>query len=517
MCCVAIVVAMLSTRWGVATSSDSARYVRTARHILGTEAIVESDEPKHEQAHYPPFYPTMLAAAGMMTGRDPLAAARWLHVVIFAGNTLLTGLLAWRLSGRAWTAALAAGIVALSPVTVFMHAWLLSEALFILLSLVCLLLLSMHLERPRRALLIASAIAASLGMLTRYAGAATAPAAVAALFLLSHQPLRRRVIDAIVFCAVMFVLPGVWFLRNLHVGGSATNRTIAFHPISLEHLKDGVASVASWVLPFGIDRPRVSANTHPIIAALAVILFIAIFVGAIWMARRRRDRLGVGAGLLALFSVSFIALLAISISLVDFHTPADTRVLSPVFVAWVVLATCTLAWAAERVRKPARCIMIALVVIYAAICVWPSVETIRTLRRDGGGFAHAMWRKSPVIEAVRQLPPDLQIFTNAPGVVYLLTGRQMLLTVPSEISASSRLPNPEYPALMEKISAELSARRGVLVYLRKYGARRAYYPREDELQRRLGLHMLENRSDGAIYDLLAPPPTTTRAATAPAR
>src|SRR5687767_12342702 len=58
---VAFTVALLATRWGIATSSDSARYIRSARHVLGREVRVEQDVPadaKAEQAHYPPMYST---------------------------------------------------------------------------------------------------------------------------------------------------------------------------------------------------------------------------------------------------------------------------------------------------------------------------------------------------------------------------------------------------------------------------------------------------------------------------
>ncbi|MEO6434406.1 MAG: glycosyltransferase family 39 protein, partial [Tepidisphaeraceae bacterium] len=263
---VAMVVMLACTRWGVATSSDSARYVRTARHILGTEPVVESHESKHEQAHYPPVYPMALAAAGWMTRQDPLAAARVLHAAIFAANALLAALLVRRAGGAVWAAVLAAAIVVVSPVTITTHAWLLSEALFISLAFATILLVCMYLDRPRIVVLIAAAVATSLGMLTRYAGAALGPAVVLTILLNGrarrrttrgaersealdsprremrsiahidpsiHQRARRRWIDAAVFSAVALALPVAWFARNLGIGGSATNRTFAFHPISL--------------------------------------------------------------------------------------------------------------------------------------------------------------------------------------------------------------------------------------------------------------------------------------------
>jgi hypothetical protein len=66
---------------------------------------------------------------------------------------------------------------------------------------------------------------------------------------------------------------------------------------------------------------------------------------------------------------------------------------------------------------------------------------------------------------------------------------------------------------MARIESDLHAGRGVVVYLRRYGARRTNYPSEDQLKRKLGLHPLGRFSDGTIFDYVAPAtmPSTTSA------
>jgi hypothetical protein len=307
-------------------------------------------------------------------------------------------------------------------------------------------------------------------------------------------------IDAAIFTAVFMLLPIAWMIRNLRLGGSATNRDIAFHPLSLEHIKDGIATLAIWLSPFNVAQPRTDANAHPLIAGVALLLFLAVMViGVIWTVKRR----DVLAGLSTLYIASFLILLAISISFVDFHTPADTRVLSPIFFAWVIVGACVVS------AKPRAAVGVGALLLLVLIV--PSIRLINRLSREGDGFAHAQWQQSPTIAAVRELPADKQIFTNAPGAVYLLTGRQLVLTVPAETRASSGLPNADYPALMARIETDLHAGRGVVIYLRRYGARRTNYPSEDQLKRKLGLHPLGRFSDGTIFDYVAPAtmPSTT--------
>jgi hypothetical protein len=209
-----------------------------------------------------------------------------------------------------------------------------------------------------------------------------------------------------------------------------------------------------------------------------------------------------------LYAASFVALVVFSISFVDFHTPADTRILSPVYIAWVIVLACAATAIGEAMPPVKQRMIVAACAVLALVCIVPTKKLIERRYRDGEEFTHSVWRNSPTIAAVRELPPQTRIFTNAPSAVYLLTRRQNILTVPSAINASSRLPNLEYASLMARISDDLRAGRGVLVYLKNYGKRRAFYPSEQELRRRLALHPRLRLSDGAIYDSAAMPTTS---------
>jgi hypothetical protein len=305
------------------------------------------------------------------------------------------------------------------------------------------------------------------------------------------------------------------FARNLRTAGSATNRTLAVHPISLEHIKDAIAAFGTWVSPLGVDQSRLDANRHPIVAGLGVLVFLAVLVAGCAIAiRRRKDALAMLSSVALLYAGCFVALIVFSISFVDFHTPADTRILAPVFIAWVILLACVGTAIAQGMAPVKQWVFVSAIAGLAWVCIVPTVGygkrqglVVRRFR-DGEGFAHSAWRNSPTIAAVRELPPDAKIFTNAPGAIYLLTRRQNILTIPSAINASSRLPNPEYTGLMIRINDDLRAGRGVVVYLKNYGKRRAFYPTEQELRRRLALHPLVRLSDGAVYDSALTPATS---------
>src|SRR3954470_4809172 len=83
----AVALMTLSTRWGIGTSKDSVRYIKTARQMLGRETQTWTAESLAESSHFPPLYPALLAAASL-PGWDPLVAARWVAVALFAANAL---------------------------------------------------------------------------------------------------------------------------------------------------------------------------------------------------------------------------------------------------------------------------------------------------------------------------------------------------------------------------------------------------------------------------------------------
>ena len=53
-----------------------------------------------------------------------------------------------------------------------------------------------------------------------------------------------------------------------------------------------------------------------------------------------------------------------------------------------------------------------------------------------------IWRESPAIAAVRELPDDAWIYTNAADVVYLLTGRLLSIPIPIRRSPGPKRRGP---------------------------------------------------------------------------
>src|SRR4051812_21416001 len=144
----AIVLMTLATRWGIGTSKDSVRYIKTARQMLGRETQTWTAESLAESSHFPPLYPALLAAASL-PGWDPLVAARWVAVALFAANALLAGVIARRAGCGTLPSLTVALLMTFSPSMMLVHATALSEPLLIALSLAVIGTLSAYLRQGR--------------------------------------------------------------------------------------------------------------------------------------------------------------------------------------------------------------------------------------------------------------------------------------------------------------------------------------------------------------------------------
>jgi hypothetical protein len=504
---------LLSSRWGIATSSDSARYIRSARHVLGrdpeTPVVIEAPA---EQAHYPPLYPATLALLSL-GGADPLDAARWLAVILIAANCVFAAELVRTSTASRAAALFTASLVAFTPGSLAIHCWALSEPLYICLTLLGFRLLLPNLTQPKLRRVIIAAFIIGLAMLTRYAGAALIPAGALMLLLLTANRSRlQRWLDAIIFAAAASLLPIAWSLRNFLVLHSATNRVIAFHPVGLDHLIDLAQVCWSWL---GADQP-----IHPALTFASAAIALAVLIAGCYFAIHRVGNKRNLPTAVLIYILVFGAMLAVSISLIDFHTPIDNRVLAPVYIAWLILVGCVFApLLADRLNSHRNLLLFPFVVSPVLLLVlWNAARSaifITMLYQTGGGFAQQSWRESGIIAAVKNLPPDQIVYTNAPGAVYLLTARPIIITIPAEFSASSQLPNTDYAENMARMETDLRAHKAVLVYLSRYGKARAN--NDAQIGRKLGLRPILRHKDDIIYEA-APAstmPITTLSSTSP--
>jgi hypothetical protein len=437
-----------TSTWGTAITWDSMTYLEAARRLAAGEgfaarSLLHPFEPV-PVTWWPPGFSFALAIAGGLLGVDPWQAARLLHAVALLASCLLLARLAWVAleeederqgssgasergsrvdSRRAWVAATVIAFVSY-PEVLLVHAYVLSEPLFLVWQLVALLALARFLKSGSASSLALTAAAIGAATLTRYAGAVLVPAAAASVLWARGGSLRRRLSEALTL-AVASALPlALWFLRNVTLTGTPDGR-IAGRTVGTAELAALRATVIGWFAPAVFPRPIR-------LALLALVAVAAARLAALVWRSRTQDGNAAGARpvrrALACFAVGYPLFLAASRAARAGGVIPDARTLLPETIVLLLLGVPTLRTWLTRARDlpPRRLVLgtalVLLIARVAAIAPWAAAR-----HADGAMFEGREWATSPVLAAVARLPENARIVTGEPVPVALFTDRVGLM------------------------------------------------------------------------------------------
>lgn len=479
-----------TSRWGIGVSSDPAKFIDVARNVAAEEGLVlRSTGESIPLTHYPPLYPLLLALPDLLLDVDPLDSARWLHILLMVLNSLWVGLAIRHVTdGAFWPSLLGSFLMILSPIMIELHTMAYTEALFYTLGFSGMSLLAVHLERSQTAAYVVSAGLVGLALLTRYAGAAFVLAGGLGILLLTARSFRQRIVSAGLWMILAGLPLAVWLINNHFTAGNTTNRQLVFHPISWEHLRDGVFTLSGWILPWILSE------------TLRLIVLAVLIAGlSIWLRPRTENVRRALANpsrlvsLLVIVVAVYIPFSMVSISLFDFGTPMDTRILSPVFIAGLVIVL----WAADRLPVARHWIGVLIGGAYVANAIVMAWGPVRYIHTEGSGYTGRVWQESEMIAVIEDLPAETLIYSNGPDAIYTVTGRYAR-RIPTEWDTVTSLRNDQYNADLDEMRAELTSEEGVLVYFSRIGWR-WYLPTETDLTGQLPLEVVVSVADGRMY------------------
>jgi hypothetical protein len=303
---------------------DSLYYVSAKSLADGGGYRIESLPGEPAQTKYPPLYPLLLSVAWRLEPRFPdnLPLAAWISWLALPAVLLQLAALypSWGMSPvRVWVLGF---LFAVNPYVILFSTQLLSEMLFLALSLSAMLLV----ERAAKGSVIAGVAAgavAGLAYLARSAGLALMVAAVIYLW-----PLKKQRRSTVLFAAAMLPFIAGWMIwTRLHQVTTADPSLIYY----LDYFRYEAYSVSLGDLPVllwknvdgflwglgGLLIPKIMDSLF--LKILAEVVAIAMISGVIRLVRRGYARL------YALFSLVTAALLVI------WHFPPNERFVLPLF------------------------------------------------------------------------------------------------------------------------------------------------------------------------------------------
>lgn len=462
------------TPWGVGMTPDSIAYAAAAQSLLDGQGF--SALP----SKWPPLLPAALAAATAISG-DVLVGGRWINALAGGLNLVLAAYLLRRCGAGPVAAFCLALLLALQPNFLHVHLVLWSEPLFLSFALLNAVALERVLKQPddlRWRLLLAFACACA--MLTRYAGVFLLLLNAGALLLHRGDGNRfsrwRMLVQGIVLPLLPFL---AWLLFNATRGAGSLGRSLVWHPPGAAHLADANAVLAGW-----LHLPRVAGP----------FLIVGLLVGAAWLVlRAARDGAGTQPAMrlvVGLYVLAYAAFLLASISLLDYQTPLDQRILFPVLpVCLAVIAAC----AADSRRGWPPLAATALLLLAFALNAPAGLRFWAISRIEGVGFASQAARDMYILRWMRQVPADWPVLSNAPEFLALHLHRKAEM-LPSRFQPNSLQPNPNYAVRLR----ERAGRARLIVYFHSVKWR-DYLPSPEELGRLEGYRLIYDDADASAW------------------
>ncbi len=431
-----------STPYGLGLIDDAISYIAAARALLGglgfTRTWLASGlEPI---THWPPGYPATLAALSYLLKIDPYRSARALNILVMGANAALLFLLGHKMTKSTLWATFLSLLYLSNSAILRLHAQALSEPLYLFVSLLAFwvfakaLGLSLHplskgeyrQDRGGNWLFLTGLLTA-LSYLTRYAALSLFATFVVAIFIL-YPTWRKRFISFGIF--LLGAIPPIfaWMMRNEIVGGSATNRAIHWHPVTLDNVQRGLHEFFDFVIPLPSLRAAWYENyifLGIVVAMIALMLLFWLLPQGIKYFIQPQKNAAPNAlpFITGLYIFGYMGSLLVSLTFFDAATPLNDRILSPVYVALLLLLTHFLHQAFEQGKIVRRVLAGSIAILLLLIFTLAQIDMVKELRQTPTGFASWRWRESIVMDAIRELPDDIKIYTNQPPAVYFWTGR----------------------------------------------------------------------------------------------
>ncbi|NPV86544.1 MAG: hypothetical protein HPY45_11110 [Anaerolineae bacterium] len=460
-----VVLMIYITPNGMGLVNDSVGYIGGARNILAGNGYsrLTGDHSVVPVTNYPPMFSIVLAALGVF-GLDAIPASWWLNILLFGVNVLLTGWVVYRMTSAALFGWLAALIFGVSAPIFQTHSFAMTEPLYLFLSYVLLLLLIAYLHKPIWIWLVLAGVVAGMAFLTRYV-AVSLYVLVGVALLAGRSGWRERLFSILIFLVGALPLPIAWLMRNMAVSENVANRQFGFHPIPTDKLTEGLLNFWGWLLP---ERAGLVERLLPLWSVVLALVLLAFLGFVVWGAMRGwrgallSDRRFFFVWIFALLAASYTAVLWLSLTFVDASPILEHRILSPLYVAAIVLMLAGFDWLWRRKAVAARVVVVVLAVFLLLSLSEDSLDVARDLHQDGQGFASRVWRESEVIRAVRSLPEQGLLVSNKATAIYILTGIPSFI-LPSPLNPATGQPRQGYREDVARIRQLVREGKGFLV------------------------------------------------------
>jgi hypothetical protein len=259
---------IVTFRYGPGMATDGARYLSAAENLINGQGLTEYLGVPLTQ--FPPVYSIVIAGIGFVTGADVFVIAQYLNILTFGMTIWLAGIFFRKLfPGNFLYACIGSGVFVTSVSLLRIASNVLSDLMFLTITIVFLILCTKFIEVRSRNTLCTLGLLCAVSPLLRYAGLTHILTASLIIFLMHRKERLKGILQAGIF-GLLTSLPTllwVYFHSYLQTG---ILFGVRLPPNPRGNLEVTVEKAVHWFVPYSIT------DRIPEWLMVALLLFILI-------------------------------------------------------------------------------------------------------------------------------------------------------------------------------------------------------------------------------------------------
>ena len=429
---------LILTPYGLAMSPDSVAYMKGARGIYNGEGL------SLLQLLWPPLYPYAIALFGVFTNGDLYLSARLYNSVIYGINIYLTYLIINRSHINKFISLIISIFIYTNSALVQIHFYAWSEAGFILLLLINLLVLQNIIKNKSYSIntinIVLLSITTAASILMRHAGLSFLLANVLILLFISNNSLIKRIKITSSHLIITLLILVPWFIY--YFTSEKQPRAFAFHPPNLNKIYIGLESIGDWY--YSLSNLMIIKIIIGIVVCLLSIYPIFKYL------YNKNSKYDYYQLCLSIYFITYIIFIIFALTIVDNAAPLDSRILSILFILFTIGISIYLF---ENKIKFITSVVILLLLFISADSA-PKLHSWLLLNYyQGFELSSIHYKKNlQVLEYIKKCDVNSIVRSDTPWNFDLLFSKKVDL-LPLQSDMFSGIINTDYSKRMNKLSS----------------------------------------------------------------
>jgi len=486
-----------TARYGAGVASDSVKYLAVAQSLLDGNGLL--DHRGTPLLSWPPLFSIVVAGLSLVSGLDVFVAGWWLNVFLLGANLFLSGVIFWRIfQTKPLYAYLASGFVLLSISALRIHATILSEPLYLTMTLALILVLDGYIRRRSRRAFVWMVVLSALAPMLRYVGLAVTVTALLVILIENRKSPRVFLRDGFILGIVSIIPIGWWLvIRNIMTYGTLFGTGEAEVDV-YQNTSLALTKILHWFVPYLTPLMPILTRPFSLLFVMALLLWL--------LNRKRSDLIQVWAQAFMdrsvyptlLYGVVYFAAVVLTIITGD-HQWLDTD--DRYYVILLVPVALLVVFTYDILVQPhlpdfrrSDLIVAVLFVLWSAYPLYGMREYLATARAIGepsdyNHFNTRAYHEAPVVSEMQKLLESQSgpiVYSNYVDVVWFYTRKPVQL-----------LPNREVPDLTTAYVGWPNNKPGYIVWFKPNEYK--HYLSPDELSQFSELELVYSDPSGDIY------------------